>query len=163
MHELYKQRHERLDFVNDRLQKDGYSVKYKDLNDAIPEYYFATQHKLPLLKELIFSNYYQTSENNKMMRLFIFGGLELLIYKDINKFISIFFFMSFKFLFKICIETINYFKILKQFSPFHTAIEFFSFGNLNQLKFVWASLASRVLKRNCIFFTIYLDYAFATS
>ena len=41
----FKERQQRLDFINERLQKERHAEKtFKDVDDAMQEYYLVTQH-----------------------------------------------------------------------------------------------------------------------
>ena len=66
-HSWFKERQQRLDFINERLQKERHAEKtFKDVDDAMQEYYLATQHKLkPLRKYPVSSDYYHPSEKQK--------------------------------------------------------------------------------------------------
>ena len=71
-----KERQQRLDFINERLQKERHAEKtFKDVDEAMQQYYFATQHKLsPLRKEPILSDYYHPSEKQKNGEIALFLG-----------------------------------------------------------------------------------------
>ena len=76
----FKERQQRLDFINERLQKEKHAEKtFKDVDDAMQEYYLATQHKLkPLRKYPVSSDYYHPSEKQKNGEIaFILGGLAI--------------------------------------------------------------------------------------
>ena len=82
-----KERQQRLDFINERLQKERHAEKtFKDVDEATQQYYFATQHKLsPLRKEPILSDYYHSSEKQKNGEIaLILGNLAItgfMVYK----------------------------------------------------------------------------------
>ena len=79
----YKERQQRLDFINERLQKEKHAEKtFKDVDEAMQAYYFATQHKLtPIRKYPELSDHYHPSEKQKNGEIiFILGGLGLLGY-----------------------------------------------------------------------------------
>ena len=63
----FKERQQRLDFINERLQKERHAEKtFKNVDAGMHEYYLATQHKLkPLRKYPVSSDYYHPSEKQK--------------------------------------------------------------------------------------------------
>ena len=78
-----KERQKRLDFINERLQKERHAEKtFKDVDEAMQAYYFATQHKLtPMQKYPELSDHDHPSEKQKNGEIiFIIGGLGLLGY-----------------------------------------------------------------------------------
>ena len=79
----FKERQQRLDFINERLRKERHAEKtFKDVDEAMQAYYLATQHKLkPLRKYPVSSDHYNPSEKQKNGEIiFILGGLGLLGY-----------------------------------------------------------------------------------
>ena len=83
----FKERRERLDFINERLQKERHAEKtFKDVDDAMQAYYLATQDKLkPLRKYPVSSDHYNPSEEQKNGEIaFILAGLAItgfMVYK----------------------------------------------------------------------------------
>ena len=76
----FKERQQRLDFINERLQKERHAEKtFKDVDAGMHEYYLATQHKLkPLRKYPVSSDYYHPSEKQKNGEIaIILGGLAI--------------------------------------------------------------------------------------
>ena len=76
----FKERQQRLDFINERLQKERHAERtFKDVDAGMHEYYLATQHKLkPLRKYPVSSDYYHPSEKQKNGEIaFILGGLAI--------------------------------------------------------------------------------------
>ena len=76
----FKERQQRLDFINERLQKERHAERtFKDVDAGMHEYYLATQHKLkPLRKYPVSSDYYHPSEKQKNGEIaIILGGLAI--------------------------------------------------------------------------------------
>ena len=78
-----KQRQERLDFINQELQREKHAEKtFNEVDDAMEAYYLATQKKLPPLKSKpVLSDFYHPSDQQKNNEiLFIISGLGLIGY-----------------------------------------------------------------------------------
>ena len=76
----FKKRQQRLDFINERLQKERHAERtFKAVDADMHEYYLATQHKLkPLRKYPVLSDYYHPSEKQKNGEIaIILGGLAI--------------------------------------------------------------------------------------
>ena len=88
----FKERQQRLDFINERLQKERHAEKtFKNVDAGMHEYYLATQHKLkPLRKYPVSSDYYHPSEKQKNGEIaIILGGLAItgfVVYKYLEYF-----------------------------------------------------------------------------
>ena len=75
-----KKRTQRLDFINEQLQKERHSEQtFEDVDDAMKEYYYVTKQQLPALPpkpEL--SDFYTPSEDQKNREIaFVVGGMVL--------------------------------------------------------------------------------------
>ena len=76
----FKERQQRLDFINERLQKERHAERtFKNVDAGMHEYYLASQHKLkPLRKYPVSSDYYHPSEKQKNGEIaIILGGLAI--------------------------------------------------------------------------------------
>ena len=76
----FKERQQRLDFINERLQKERHAERtFKNVDAGMHKYYLATQHKLkPLRKYPVSSDYYHPSEKQKNGEIaIILGSLTL--------------------------------------------------------------------------------------
>ena len=78
-----KQRQERLDFINQQLQRERHAEKtFSDVDDAMEAYYLATNKKLSSLSQKsVISDYYHPSDQQKNNEiLFIISSLGLMGY-----------------------------------------------------------------------------------
>ena len=75
-----KERTQRLDFINEQLQKEHHAVqKFDDVDQAMKQYYYITGKELPELEpEPTLSDFYTPSEDQKKREIsFIIGGMAL--------------------------------------------------------------------------------------
>jgi len=72
-----EQRTERLDFINDELQKEHHSVQtFNDVDQAMKQYFYLTGKKLPVETEPQLSDFYTPSPDQKDREmLFVFVGM----------------------------------------------------------------------------------------
>ena len=78
-----KQRQQRLDFINEELQRETHAEQtFSKVDEAMEQYYLATKKRLPALPpKPVLSNFYHPSEQQKNGELvFILGGLALVGY-----------------------------------------------------------------------------------
>ena len=78
-----QQRRERLDFINQQLQRERHAEKtFTEIDDAMERYYIATNKKLPPLKSTpVLSDFYHPSDQQKNNEiLFIISSLGLMGY-----------------------------------------------------------------------------------
>ena len=75
-----KERTQRLDFINEQLQKEHHAVqKFDDVDQAMKQYYYITNKQLtPLSPKPTFGDFYTPSEDQKKREIsFIIGGMAL--------------------------------------------------------------------------------------
>ena len=75
-----KERTQRLDFINEQLQKEHHAVqKFDDVDQAMKQYYYITNKQLtPLSPKPTLSDFYTPSEDQKKREIsFIIGGMAL--------------------------------------------------------------------------------------
>ena len=83
-----KQRQERLDFINEALQRETHAEQtFTNVDEAMEQYYLVTKKRLPALPpKSVLPDYYNPSEQQKDGEIaFILGGLALvgyLMYKE---------------------------------------------------------------------------------
>ena len=78
--EWSKRRTQRLDFINEQLQKERHSAQtFDDVDQAMKEYYYATKKQLQALPpKPVLSDFYTPSEEQKNREIaFIVGGMAL--------------------------------------------------------------------------------------
>ena len=78
-----QQRQEKLDFINEELQRERHAERtFSEVNEAVEQYYLATKKRLPALPpKPVLSHFYHPSEQQKNCELeFILGGLALVGY-----------------------------------------------------------------------------------
>lgn len=77
-----KQRIAQLDFINDQLKLQGHAAyTFKNVDDAIKEYYLVTGKKIEQSPPPQFSDYYQPSEKQKMQEIaFIVIGMSVVYF-----------------------------------------------------------------------------------
>ena len=75
-----KERTQRLDFINEQLQKEHHAEQeFSDVDTAMKQYYYITGKELPELEpEPTLSDFYTPSEDQKKREIsFIIGGMAL--------------------------------------------------------------------------------------
>ena len=74
-----KERTQRLDFINEQLQKEHHAVqKFDDVDQAMKQYYYITGKDLQLPPKPKLSNFYNPSEDQKNREIaFVVGGMAL--------------------------------------------------------------------------------------
>ena len=75
-----KERTQRLDFINEQLQKEHHAVqKFDDVDQAMKQYYYITNKQLtPLSPKPTLGDFYTPSEDQKKREIsFIIGGMAL--------------------------------------------------------------------------------------
>ena len=75
-----KERMQRLDFINEQLQKEHHAEQeFSDVDTAMKQYYYITGKELPELEpEPTLSDFYTPSEDQKKREIsFIIGGMAL--------------------------------------------------------------------------------------
>ena len=75
-----KERTQRLDFINEQLQKEHHAEQeFSDVDTAIKQYYYITGKELPELEpEPTLSDFYTPSEDQKNREIaFVVGGMAL--------------------------------------------------------------------------------------
>ena len=74
-----KERTQRLDFINEQLQKEHHAVKkFDDVDQAMKQYYYITGKDLQLPPRPKLSNFYVPSEDQKNREIaFVVGGMAL--------------------------------------------------------------------------------------
>ena len=74
-----KERTQRLDFINEQLQKEHHAVQnFDDVDQAMKQYYYVTGKDLQLPPKPKLSNFYNPSEDQKKREIaFVVGGMAL--------------------------------------------------------------------------------------
>ena len=77
-----KQRLAQLDFINERLKQQGHAAyTFKNVNNAIKEYYLVTGEQLQQITPPKFSDFYQSTEKQKTEEiLFIVIGMTIVYF-----------------------------------------------------------------------------------
>eukprot|EP00745_Piridium_sociabile_P027439 TRINITY_DN441_c0_g2_i6.p3 TRINITY_DN441_c0_g2~~TRINITY_DN441_c0_g2_i6.p3 ORF type:complete len:136 (+),score=12.20 TRINITY_DN441_c0_g2_i6:1137-1544(+) len=72
-----KQRIEQLDFINERLKQQGHATyTFRNVDDAIKEYYLVTGENIEQSKPPVLSDFYQPTEKQKVQEIvFIVIGM----------------------------------------------------------------------------------------